>query len=288
MLPGENVRLLGTDFDRGARVMGESAKLGPEHLMALASLGVERVEVRRRLKVALVATGSEVVPADTRQLPPGKIRNSSGALLRAALRAWGAEVLDMGIVEDDPQLYREKLERACEDGADVVVSTGAVSMGRFDFVMPVLREMGARVYFHKAAIRPGKPVCFARLGGGEGPVLLGAPGNPVSTFVALRFFLEPYFRRKLGLNRELPVRAKLSADCSKPEGLRCFLKAKLTVSPRGELAVEVHRAQGSYVVSALLDCNAWVVLPENGVKFRSGEAVDVLPLGNSFEGGFWS
>lgn len=282
---GENVRLQGSDYKPGQLVLEAGQRIGPEHVMACAGLGVTRLPVWRRPRVAVISTGSELMPADTQDLQIGMIRNSSGPYLLAALAQWGVEVRDFGIVGDDPRAYQAVIEVALRWGADVTISTGAVSMGIADFVPQVLENLGAQIVFHKAAIRPGKPILFADLDRVRaGSVFFGAPGNPVSTAVALRFFVQPYIRALLGLARETGARARLTAQIAKPAGLRCFYKGKLQTDELGT-RVTVLAGQGSAIVSTLVEANCWVVLLEGGAEFPSGQTVECFALNRIFENG---
>lgn len=161
-------------------------------------------------------------------------------------------------------------------------------MGKFDFVSSVLKDMGATIRFHKAAIRPGKPILFAEVPHRSGKAaFFGVPGNPVSTAVGLRFFVEPFIRSVWGLEREEATTARLNRDFPKPDGLRCFFKGKAQMTPGG-LEVEALKGQASYVVSALVDANCWVVFSEAGSHVRAGSNVEVVPLHHSFEKGVLS
>ena len=176
-----------------------------------------------------------------------------------------------GIVKDEPADFAARLDRALELEPDLILTTGAVSMGRHDFVPKALEEHGGELVFHKAAIRPGKPVLAARVGGA---LLLGLPGNPLSTVVGLRFFAEPYLRRLLGRPDEKPRLAPLAAAAGKPEGLRCFFKAALTE----DFKVRVLEGQASFQIDPLLSADCWAVLPEAGKRVEAGAAVEVYPL----------
>jgi len=272
---GDNVRRRGEDFALGCPVLTPGIRLRPEHVMALASLGVVQISVAARPLVAVIATGKELMDHSERNLPPGGIRNSTTPYLLAALPLCGAEARFLGVVADDPAHFAGLFARALELKPDVVLVTGGISMGKFDFVLASLEAVGAAVCFQKVAIRPGKPVLFAELAGG--PSVFGMPGNPIATAVALRFFVEPYLRAISGESEESPVKAQLSAGVTKPEGLRCFYKASLLASPMG-LRVRVLPGQASFMVSPLLRSNRWVVLPEQGATLPEGASVDVLPL----------
>jgi molybdopterin molybdotransferase len=160
------------------------------------------------------------------------------------------------------------------------VTTGAVSMGKHDFIKDALVDCGARIHYHKVAIRPGKPGLFAELPAralSPGPVVFGVPGNPVSTVVGLRFFIGPYLRALRGLSPERPRRAYLETATPKPNGLKCFFKARVT-EKLDATSVRALAGQPSFMVSPLLKSNAWVVFPEQDSMVPEGTAVDVYAL----------
>jgi molybdopterin molybdotransferase len=282
----ENVRPLGTDFKKGQLVLPKDIRITPEHLLACTSLGITTLPVKKLPRVVVLSTGSELMPPDTATLPPGMIRNSTGPFLCAAFLRLGIEAQYLGVVRDEPDHYRKILEKVLQEGADLIISTGAVSMGKYDFVSDVLKELGAKTYFHKVAIRPGKPLLFGEFDGpiGRRCAFFGVPGNPVSTAVGLRFFIEPYLRAWLGLSSEQSIRATLTQDCKKPEGLRCFFKGKASLGKNG-FEVEALKGQASYVVSSLLDANCWVILSEHGSEALANSDVEVVPLQHGFEQG---
>jgi molybdopterin molybdotransferase len=269
---GRDVRRRGEDFREGDPLVAAGTPLRPEHVMALAVLGHAVVPVRRRPRVAVISTGKEVLPLETRALPPGAIRNSTTPYLAAALPSFGAECASTAAVGDDPEALRRALVAAA--GADLVLTSGAVSAGRHDFVAAVLAGLDARVRFHGVAVRPGKPALFAALPGG--PAVLGLPGNPIASAVSLRFLVVPLLRAMLGLAPERPLRARVVSDTRKPEGLRFFTRAWVDVGPGGASA-DVLRWQGSAIVSTTLRANAWAVLPEAGGRQAAGSEVDVYP-----------
>ncbi|MBI3553083.1 MAG: molybdopterin molybdotransferase MoeA [Elusimicrobia bacterium] len=268
--PGDFVRRAGTDFAKGQLVADARTVLEPRHLMALAALGVSRVAVRRRPKVAVLATGKELV-APERHPRPGQVHDASSTFLVAALEAAGCEARHHGIVGDDPAEFRRRMKKILASKPDAVLSTGAVSMGKHDFVTAQVQALGARLLYHKVAIRPGKPGLVARFP--RGPLFFGLPGNPISTVVGFRFFVLPCLRRALGLPDEKPARAVLAADAEKPAGLRCFFKARLEGGK-----VRILPGQGSFQIRPLLEADCWAVLPEAGDRARAGTAVEVHPL----------
>jgi molybdopterin molybdotransferase len=284
----ENVRLQGSDFRAGDKIAQKGEFIGAQHLMAFASLGIDKVWTRKPLKVAVLATGKELIEIGRERTNSAQIWNSSGPLLMAALKELGCEGVDLGIVADDePETFRSLLRQGLQEGVDLFLSTGAVSKGKHDFVVEALKEVGAVVHFHKAAIRPGKPICFAEFPE-EKAAFFGLPGNPVSTVVGFRFFVEPYLRARLGLGMERGVGASLDKDAKKPEGLRCFYKGRAYLTSDNEIQVEILEGQASYVVSSLLSANCWVVLPEEGSSVFAGSRVQIFSLDYSFRKGILS
>jgi molybdopterin molybdotransferase len=270
----ENLRGAGEDFFPGRRVIYRGTLIGPEHILALAALGVARVPVFRPCRLSVLATGRELATVGE-ILTPGKVRDSTGPFLRAVLAQMGVANRLYGKVGDDPREFISVMERIIRDQPDVILTTGAVSMGIHDFVTTAIRDLGGEILFHKVAIRPGKPILFARFP--RGPVVFGLPGNPVSTVVGTRFFVEPYLRALTYRSVETAVRARLKKDAGKPEGLRCFFKAKLEIGAEGAW-VTVLPGQPSFMISPLLASTAWAVLPEKGSKVPRGEWIDVFPV----------
>ncbi len=269
---GENIRNAGEDFRMGMPVAQPGTRLYPEHLMAFSALGVRNVSVFRSPRVGVVSTGGEL--ASNAALGSGKIRNSTAPYLLAELNALGMEAHFLGVVADEPKAFLKLMEEQLSQDVEVILSTGAVSMGRYDFVASALRDLGAEILFHKVAIRPGKPILFAKMGK---TAFFGVPGNPVSTAVGLRFFVEPYLRALQGVLQESPHRAILENDTKKPSGLRCFFKAK-TSHERSQQSVTILKGQESFRIAPFLTANSWAILPEDGVSVAKGSEIDFYPL----------
>lgn len=276
--PDQHLRKRGEDVKRGEQVAAPGQMLRAAHLALLAALGVPAVDVAAQPRVAVINTGRELVTDPTQALQPGQIRESNSPLLSAQLRTAGAQVVRQQVVGDEPQEFEAELRAALAAGAQVLVSTGAVSMGRYDFVPDTLRALGATIHFHKVRIRPGKPLLFATLPGGQ--LFFGLPGNPASSAVGLRFFVEPALRRMLGLPPEQPLRVPLSTPAGKPVPLRRFLKARLTCDGQGQLQAQVLPGQESFRIAPLLQSNAWVAIDEDAGAVPLGALVEVHALGH--------
>lgn len=274
--PGQHRRRAGEDIATGALALPAGHWIGANELMLLAGLGLAQVDVVRRPRVALLSTGRELVDDPAQSLEAGQIRNSSAPFLATRIPAAGGEVVLRGTVPDEPAQFSAALTRALDAGAELVLSTGAVSMGRFDFIPDVLRERGADIVFHKVAMRPGKPLLFARLP--NGALCFGLPGNPVSTAVGLRFFVEPAMRAMLGLPREHAWRLPLAHDARKKAGFRMLQKARLKLDAHGALSVELLAGQESFRTRPLVESTVWAALPADVDALRAGDRVDVFSL----------
>jgi molybdopterin molybdotransferase len=271
---GQNWRAAGEDFALNAKVLSEAEVIRVEHVLALAALGVKELEVYAPLKVALIPTGQELV--DYRSNPePGQIRNSTQPYLELILKNYGCEVESFLIVKDDPEQFKKLMQTCIDQKFDLVVTTGAVSMGKLDFIRPALEEMNAQIYFHKVAIRPGKPILLSEFK--NGPVIFSLPGNPVSGVVGIRFFLEKYLSAVFKRPNEIPQRARVVKATKKPEGLKCFFKARLTTN-QDLSKIEILDGQMSFMISPLLKANAWAVLSEENSALAHDELVDVYPM----------
>ena len=275
---GQNVRTAGSDVAVGEAVVAAGTLLGPQHLMLLAALGVAEVAVSARPRVAALCTGRELIDDPAVPLAPGFIRNSNGPFLAARIPRAGAELAHAETIGDDVDAFLAAVDRARVAGAQVLVSTGAVSMGRYDFVPAALERLGAQVLFHKVAIRPGKPLLFARLP--DGTLFFGLPGNPIAVAAGLRFFVEPALRAMLGLPRERTWRVPLAAAYAKKPRLQFYLKARLAMDGQGRLAVTVLPGQESYRIRPLADANAWAAVPADAMELPAGTLVDVHGLGH--------
>jgi len=278
---GQHIRRAGLDFGRQSLVLARGERIAPEHVMALASVGVTEVSVRRLPRVAVISTGGEIVSAGTASLLPGQVRNSTTPYLLSALAQYGVSVLSAMSCGDDPSQFLRALAAALELKPDLILTTGGVSKGKYDFIPEVVKALGAKQLFHEVAMRPGKPGFFASFSGG--PALFGMPGNPVSTAVALRFFVWPWIEALLDLPEEPAVWAELDADAAKPPELQCFYKATFSQGA-GEVdgpKVSLHAGQPSFMVRPILESNAWAVLPETQTpvaKLAAGVKVRVFPL----------
>lgn len=269
----QNIRPVGGDIRQGTEALPQGRRLNPADMGVLASLGLARVPVIRRLRVALLSTGNEVTPLN-QPLPPGGVYDSNRVSLTGALLALGTEVIDLGLVRDQ----RDEILFALEHGtqvADVIISSGGVSVGDFDLVKSVLSAQG-EIQFWKVAMKPGKPLAYGRL---KQTAFFGLPGNPVSSLVVFYLLVRPALLRLMGARSEIEryLRLPLRGGVRKNHNRVDFLRGMIHFDPNGAW-VESVGEQGSNILSGMAKANALIVLPQSPIEIPDGGLVDVLEL----------
>ena len=273
---GRNVRRSGEDIAEGARVLEPGAELGPAQIGVLASLACAAVEVHRRPRVAILGTGDEIATLDERDeiIAGTKIASSNSYTMAAMAARAGAEVVDLGIARDDPEALRERLALAAD--ADLIVTSGGMSVGEHDYLRALLQGTDAALLFWRLRMRPGAPVGFGRYGGVP---WIGLPGNPVSTMVTFELFVRPAIRKLSGhrrlFRRSTPVRLAEPVSTNAP--LRHFLRVKVE-SEGGTLVARLTGPQGSGILSSMAKADALLVVPEDRQRVDAGETLPAILL----------
>jgi molybdopterin molybdotransferase len=278
---GENRRRRGEDLARGAPALGAGRLLRPADIGLAASLGFTRLAVMRPLRVALFSTGDEVAEPGT-PLPPGCIYDSNRFSLGAALQRLNLQVLDLGLVRDDPAALRAVVERAVRE-ADVVITSGGVSAGDADYTRDILAAMGD-VAFWKVAMRPGRPFAFGPLHrpgddrtGGTPSWLFALPGNPVAALVTFYAFVREALLVLAGAAAQpLPVsKARCAVPIRKRPGRTEFQRAIVETAPDGSATVRPFGSQGAGILRSMSEANALLVLAHEQGSVAAGEEVAV-------------
>lgn len=273
--PKANVRYAGSDVAKGSVAIKAGTRVEANHVMLLAALGVAQVQVVRPPRVAIICTGKELQADLAQPLADGQIYGSNGPYLAAAFVAMGAQLCGCETVDDTSDTFVAAVQRARAAAADLIVSTGAVSMGRYDFVPEALSQLGAQVLFHKVAIRPGKPQLAAMLGDA---LVFALPGTPMAVAVGLRFFIAPVLRAMNGQAPERAWRAVLDTPQPLKAGLRHFLRATTAQAEDGRLHVRVLAQQQPFRIQPFAHATAWVVVPEGAGELAAGAWVDIVSL----------
>lgn len=281
VLTGQNIRLAGEDLAEGAPVLAAGVRLGAAELPLLASLGIPRVTVFRRVRVAVFSTGDELQPVGT-PLGAGQIYDTNRFAVTLMLEKLGCEVIDLGIIPDNPESLRLAFERA-DERADVVISSGGVSVGEADYTKQMLESLG-EVTFWKLAIKPGKPFAFGRL---QNSWFCGLPGNPVSAALTFYQLVQPLLAKLTGQQgAALPPRqrVKTTERLKKSPGRLDFQRGIVQANAEGELTVRSTGPQGSHIFSSFSQANCFIVLERERGTVEAGEWVEIEPFNALLEG----
>jgi molybdopterin molybdotransferase len=269
---GQNLRRAGEDLKAGAAALRRGQAVRPAEVGLIASLGIPEVEVYRRLRVAFFSTGDELVSIGT--VPKeGQIYDSNRYTICGMLERLGCEVMDMGVVRDDPALLEAAFAKAAE-AADVVITSGGVSVGEADFVKELLNKLG-QVVFWKIAMKPGRPLAYGRVGNAH---FFGLPGNPVSVMVTFYQFVRDALLKLSGRDPVEPTptfKVPCTSSLKKAPGRTEFQRAILTRGEDGQLTVRVTGEQGSGILRSMSEANCFIILSTEQGNVTPGTLVDV-------------
>lgn len=295
--PGEDIREIGSDLPAGNIVLPAGSHIGAAEVGILATVGATTVSVYRKPKIAVLSTGDEVDEPSVQQLTPGKIRDANRAMLLAASKTTGADVVDLGIVCDSAEKVEEALDAAINNGADVLLTTGGVSMGDKDFIKPLLEKRG-KIFFGKVKMKPGKPLTFAKIPVNDRFLLVfGLPGNPASSLVTFHLVVVPCLRKMNGwadprLRRvHVYTASPIKMDPERPEYHRAILRwvpgrKDDTASVEngcvleGELLAESTGGQISSRILSLKSANALLEIPQAKGVLDAGTRLSALLIGD--------
>ena len=271
---GQHVRKAGNDIQRGQGVLKAGRRLSAADLGVIASLGQSEIKVSRRLKAAFFSTGDELCPLG-KPLQPGQIHDSNRYSLTGLLQSAGVEMLDLGIVPDDPDRLRNTLLDAATQ-AVVVVTSGGVSVGEADYIKALLDELG-RVDIWKVAMKPGKPLTFGSL---KGSWFFGLPGNPVSVMVTFTQFVLPSLQKLMGMTPVPALQIQLPCGIAlhKQPGRVEYQRGILQQDETGRWVVLSAGTQDSGVLSSMSQANCFIVLPASSSGAEKGDMVTVEPF----------
>lgn len=271
---GQNVRQAGEDLAMGQTVLPEGKRLSPADLGLIASLGIGEVNVTRRLRVAFFSTGDELRSIGE-PLQAGEIYDSNRYTLYGMLTQLGVDLIDMGVIRDS----EEDVSKAFSDAAvcaDVIITSGGVSVGEADYIKTVLTKLG-EVNFWKVAMKPGRPLTFGKL---DQAIFFGLPGNPVSVMVTFYQFVQAALKKMMGesLAQNLALQARCESTLRKRPGRTEFQRGVLETNALGELVVQKTGQQGSGILRSMSEANCFIVLPQESDRIQAGEMVTVQPF----------
>lgn len=278
--PNANIRVAGLDFREGDVLLKRGTHLTDRDLSLAAAMNHPRLPVHRRPKVAVLATGDELVMPGTTP-GPGQIVYSNGFAIRALARSEGADVIDLGIAGDTIEATTEAIRRGRDSGADVLITTGGASVGDHDVVQRALKAEGVEMAFWKVALRPGKPMMHGRLPREAGAMrVIGLPGNPTSSYICAFLFMVPLLRALAGRRdiHHAPETATLGNDLRANDQRQDYLRARLDTKPDGNVVASTVNHQDSSLLVNLATARALIVRPPHAPAARAGDACPILRL----------
>ena len=272
---GQNIRLAGEDIRHGEMILHAGKFLTPADIGLIASLGIGEIKVRRKLKVAIASTGNEVISIGD-QHTGNSLYDSNRYSLFATLDRPDIEIINLGILADDPEALLKQFKQASEY-ADLIISSGGVSVGDADHTKTALKQSG-QVDFWKIAIKPGRPLAFGHIGDS---VFFGLPGNPVAVMVTFYQFVLPALEQMLGINNKTinpKLQVKTTENIRKKPGRTEVVRGILQQASDGTLSIKTTGKQGSGILSSMSLANAFIILEHDRKSVKTGETVTVQPF----------
>ena len=268
----EFIRPKGSDYKKGNKIIRKGELINPAHILSLKTLGIDKVLVKKKVNIVFYPSGNEL--SDKKNIPSWKIRNSNTIYLNSLIRSLPVNFTIQKILRDkDQKLFKKEISKQLKSKTDILITSGAVSKGKFDFIPSVINQFKLKNHFKGVAIRPGKPIMFAKFNNNK--CFFGLPGNPISSVACFRFFVIPLLFKSLGLKAEKPIFAKLKNKFSKKKKFTRFVKGKLTFDKKGLVQFEVFEGQESYKIEPFVKSNAWGVFKDGVSVFNKGNLIDV-------------
>ena len=268
----QHVRFKGSDYKKNDLLIKKGTILQSNHVLALKTLGVKNVKVKKTPNILFFSTGNEITNQEN--IPKWKVRNSNSYYIKSKVKNFLFNFFDGGILRDKDELVFEKqIKKMIHSKIDIIITSGAVSAGKFDYVPRIIKKFNLSNHFKSVAIRPGKPILFAKIKGKQ-KVIFGLPGNPISSAACFRFFVYPYLESLLGIEEEKPIKAILKNQFTKKENFTRFVKSKFNTTKDGKINVEILKGQESFRIKSFVKSNIWTVLPSGKSKFKKNQIVD--------------
>ena len=271
-----HIRPKGSDYKKGKIIIKKGQIVKSSHILAFKTLGIQKILVKKRPKIIFFTTGNEI--SNNNKIPNWKIRNSNNHYIKSLSSNSFFKVIDGGILKDhDEKLFKQLINKNVKSKSDIIITNGAVSAGKFDFVPKIIKKFKLSKNFKGVAIRPGKPIMFAKFKN-KNKSFFGLPGNPISSAACFKFFVYPYLRSILSMKNELPFKAKLKNNYSKKKNFTKFLKSKVIINKRGFLEVKILKGQESFRIKSFTRANAWALFKEGKSVFKKGDLIECFKL----------
>jgi len=268
----QHIRYAGSDYKKKDLIIKKGTIIQPSHILAFKTLGITNIKLKKKPNILFFSTGNEI--SNNKHIANWKVRNSNSHYIKSLSNNFLFNFIDGGVLRDrDEKIFQKKIEKSFKSKIDIIITSGAVSAGKHDFVPYIVKKFSLSNFFKGVLIRPGKPVLFAKFKNAE-KAIFGLPGNPISSSACFRFFVYPYLLNILGVMAEKPFKALLKNEYSKSKKIIRFLKAKLTSTNDGKLELQVLKGQESFRIKSFVTSNVWGLFKDGKSKFKKGELID--------------
>ncbi len=274
-----HVRLKGSDYKKNDLIIKKGTIIQSNHILTLKALGIDKIKVKKKPNILFFSTGKEIT--NKKDIENWEVRNSNNHYIHSLNQNFLFNFKDAGILKDNhSNIFKSKIKKIFKSKIDMIITSGAVSAGKYDFIPNVIKDFKLSNYFKSISIRPGKPILFAKLKD-KSKVIFGLPGNPISSAACFRFFVYPYLANILGISDEKPVKGYLKNKFYKKKIFTRFVKSKFSTTKNGKIEIEILKGQESFKMKPFINSNIWAVLPAGKSKFKKGDIVDCFFLNYS-------
>jgi len=272
------IRFAGEDYNLNDVVIKMGELVRPKHIMALTTLGIKNLYVKKKPKIIFFGTGDEIVDYKKKNISNWEVRNSNNHYFTASGKSLHYDIIDGGVIKDKEQKkLEEKIKKTLKSDIDIFVTTGAISVGKFDFIPELINKLGFKTYFKGVSIKPGRPIMLYKFEKKK-KLFFGLPGNPISCAAGFRFFIYPLIRNSLGMVKEKKFKAKLINKYFKRKDFTHFARCLININNKGLTELKVLQEQQSHRVKSFVKANCWGIFPGGKEQFKSGDIVDWVPL----------
>ena len=272
------IRFAGEDFNLKSLVVKKGELIQPKHIMALTTLGIKNLYVKKKPKIIFFGTGKEIIDYKKKNILNWKVRNSNNHYFMSFGKSLHYQIIDGGVIKDNEQKKLEKkIKKTLNSDVDIFVTSGAISAGKFDFIPGLISKLGFKTYFKGVSIKPGRPIMLSKFKRKE-KLFFGLPGNPISCAAGFRFFIYPLLRNSLGMLKEKRFKAKLINKYSKRKDFTHFARCLINVNSKGLGELKVLQEQQSHRIKSFTKANCWGIFPSGKDQFKSGDIIEWVPL----------
>ena len=272
------IRFAGEDYKLKDLVIKKGELIQPKHIMALTTLGIKDIKVKKKPKIIFLSTGNEIVNYKNKKISPWQVRNSNNHYFKLFGENLHFNINDGGVIKDsNPSKLKKILAKLKNSDTDIIVTSGAISAGKFDFIPELINKFRFKKCFKGVSIKPGRPIMLSKFNK-KNKLFFGLPGNPISCAVGFRFFVYPLIRKSLGMEDEKKFVAKLGNNYSKVKNFTHFVRCNMKVNKKGYIQVEILPGQQSNKIKSFVSANCWGIFPEGKSKFKKGEIIEWAPL----------